>query len=245
MLSLVRLMILVTGEPPAVLKTRRGDYARWIRERTGDAWAGDWSSWDVRGSGSLPGPRDADGFVITGSSSSVTERAPWMLRLEDLVRGIASARRPLLGICFGHQIVAQALGGEVARNPRGREIGTMRLSRVADDALFSGLPRTFDVHGTHSDVVSRLPHGAESLATTPLDAVAAFRVGDRVRGVQFHPEFDADVMRGYVRVRASAIASDGGDPHALLGGVHDGARGRDILRSFARSVTASLSVAAT
>jgi GMP synthase (glutamine-hydrolysing) len=150
----------------------------------------------------------------------------------------------MLGICFGHQIVAQALGGEVARNPRGREIGTMRLSRVADDALFSGLPRTFDVHGTHSDVVARLPPGAEILATTPLDFIAAFRVGDRVRGVQFHPEFDADVIRGYLHLRAAAIASEGGDPQALLGCVHDGARGRDILRSFARSVSASLSVAA-
>jgi GMP synthase (glutamine-hydrolysing) len=245
MLSGVRLMILVTGEPPSWLKTRRGDYARWIRERTGDAWAGAWSSCDVRGPGCLPGPRDADGFLITGSSSSVMERAPWMLRIEALVRDIASARRPLLGICFGHQIVAQALGGEVARNPRGREIGTMRLSRVADDALFSGLPRTFDVHGTHSDVVARLPPGAETLATTPLDDVAAFRVGDRVRGVQFHPEFDADVMRGYLHLRASAIAGEGGDPQALLGRVHDGARGRDILRSFARSVSASLSVAGT
>jgi GMP synthase (glutamine-hydrolysing) len=233
-------MILVTGEPPAALKTRRGDYARWIRERTGDAWRGEWSSLDVRGWGTVPGPRDADGFVITGSSSSVTERAPWMLRLEDLVRGIASARRPLLGICFGHQIIAQALGGEVARNPRGREIGTMRLSRVADDAMFAGLPRTFDVHGTHSDVVARLPPGAEILATTPLDSVAAFRVGERIRSVQFHPEFDADVMRGYLHVRAAAIAGEGGNPPSLLARVHDGARGRDILRSFARSVSASL-----
>jgi GMP synthase (glutamine-hydrolysing) len=247
MLSRVRLMILVTGEPPAPVKARRGDYPRWIRERTGDAWSGDWSSWDVRSSRGvppLPGPRDADGFIITGSSSSVTERAPWMLRLEELVRGIAAARRPVLGICFGHQIVAQALGGEVTRNPLGREIGTMRLSRLADDAMFAGLPRTLDVHGTHSDVVARPPPGAEILATTPLDAIAAFRVGDRVRGVQFHPEFDADVTRAYLRVRADAIASEGGDPQALLALVHDGARGRDMLRSFA-SIVASLAATAS
>ena len=243
----MRLTILVTGEPPADVKARRGDYPRWIRERTGDAWRGDWSSRDVRGSRGLrplPGPRDADGFIITGSSSSVTERAPWMLRLEELVRGIVAARRPLLGVCFGHQIIAQALGGEVARNPRGREIGTMRLSRVADDAMFTGLPRTFDVHGTHSDVVTRPPPGAEVLATTPLDPVAAFRVGDRVRAVQFHPEFDADIMRGYLYVRAGAIADEGGDLPALLAGVHDGARGGDILRAFAGSAAASLAMTA-
>jgi GMP synthase (glutamine-hydrolysing) len=217
---------------------RRGDYPRWIRAQTGDGWAGTWAARDLRGDGCvLPGPRDADAFVITGSASSVTERAPWILRAEQLVRAIVGARRPLLGICFGHQIIARALGGEVVRNPRGREIGTMPLQRVADDPIFAGLPRAFDVHGTHADVVARLPPGAEVLATTPRDPVAAFRVGDRARGVQFHPEFDADVMRGYLRVRSGALRDEGGDPDALLAEVHDGARGRDILRNFARWAT--------
>ncbi len=162
-----------------------------------------------------------------------------MLRVEELVRCIVRARRPLLGICFGHQIIAQALGGEVTRNPRGREIGTMRLDRVADDMIFAGLSRSVDVHGTHSDIVTRLPPGAAILATTPLDSVAAFRFGDRVRGVQFHPEFDADVMRGYLRARAAVVRAEGGDPEALLARVHDGTRGRDVLRNFARATVAA------
>ena len=78
----------------------------------------------------------------------MTERAPWMLRAEALVRGIERARVPLLGICFGHQMIAQALGGEVRKNPRGREIGTVRVTRRLDDPLFAGLPRTFDVNAT-------------------------------------------------------------------------------------------------
>jgi GMP synthase (glutamine-hydrolysing) len=231
----MRMLILVAGQPPAEVVARRGDYPRWIRARVGDAWSGDWAARDLRGDFRvLPGPRDADAFVITGSASSVTERAPWMRRAEELVRAIVHARRPLLGICFGHQMIAQALGGDVALNARGREIGTMPVRRVADDPIFAGLPRAFDVHGTHSDVVARLPAGAEVLATTPLDPVAAFRIGDRVRGVQFHPEFDADVMRGFLRIRSTAVRSEGGDPDALLAAVHDGARGRDILRNFAR-----------
>jgi len=230
----LRILVLVAGNPVSGVAARRGHYDRFIRDATGDAWPGRWDAHDLRARGPLPGPRDADAFVITGSSSSVTERAPWMLRAEELVRGIASARVPLLGICFGHQMIAQALGGEVRKNPLGREIGTLRLDRVADDALFRGLPRAFDVNGTHVDAVARLPAGGEVLATTSLDPVAAFRVGDTVRAVQFHPEFDADVMRGYLEARADLVRGEGGDPDALLERVHGGTRGRDVLRNFAR-----------
>jgi GMP synthase (glutamine-hydrolysing) len=190
----VRVVILVAGQTVKEIAAHRGDFDRWIRDGAG-VYGARWASHDLRTDAPLPGPRDADAFVITGSSSSVTERAPWMLRAEELVRAIVAARAPLLGICFGHQMVAQALGGEVLRNPRGREIGTVRLSRLGDDPIFMGLPRTFDVNESHVDVVERLPPGAEVLATTSLDPNAAFRVGDRVRTVQFHPEFDTDVMR--------------------------------------------------
>ena len=239
----MRILILVTGQTIPAIAARRGDYPEWIRAKTGDAWPGQWGAVDVRTSSRLPGPRDADAFVLTGSSSSVTERAPWMMRTEALVRDIAAAGRPVLGICFGHQLIAQALGGEVKRNPLGREMGAMRVSRLADDRLFAGLPRTFDIHGTHVDAVVRLPPGGEVLATTPRDPIAAFRVGKHVRGVQFHPEFDADVMRGYLNARSELVRSEGGDPDALLAGVHVPTRGETILRNFAASVgTAEIDV---
>jgi GMP synthase (glutamine-hydrolysing) len=232
----MRMMILAAGSTVPAIAERRGDFDRWIREAIGDAWTGSWAVHDVRTDAPLPGPRDADAFVITGSSSSVTERAPWMLRAEALVRGIEQARVPLLGICFGHQMIAQALGGEVKKNPRGREIGTVRVERLLDDPLFAGLPRSFDVNATHVDAVVELPPHAEVLATTSLDPVAAFCVGDRVKAVQFHPEFDGDVMRGYLRARADRVREEGLDPDALLAAVHEGTRGRDILRGFARHV---------
>jgi GMP synthase (glutamine-hydrolysing) len=233
-LPIRRVCILVAGNTLPSIAERRGDFDRWIRERTGERWPGTWSLCDVRKPGPLPGPRAADAFVMTGSASSVTEAAPWMLRAQALLRAIARARVPLLGICFGHQMIAQALGGEVKKSPFGREIGTVRVRRTGDDPLFAGLPRTFDVHATHVDAVVKLPPGAELLATTPRDPHASFRIGDRVRAVQFHPEFDADVMRGYVRARAQLIRAEGGDAGVLLDGVHDGVRGRDILWNFAR-----------
>jgi GMP synthase (glutamine-hydrolysing) len=232
----VRILILVTGTTIPAIARRRGHFAQWIREATGDAWRGAWASHDVRTSAPLPGPRDADAFVITGSAASVTERLPWMQRTEALVRGIVSAGTPLFGICFGHQLIAQALGGEVRKNPSGREIGTVRVRRVADDPLLAGLPRAFDVHATHVDAVTRLPPGGRVLARTDLDPVAAFAIGSSTRAVQFHPELDADVMRGYLRARAPILAREGLDPEALLSRVHPGTRGSDLLRNFAERV---------
>ena len=232
----MRIVILVTGNAMPHVAAHRGDYDAWIRTTTGDAWTGSWVSHDVRADAPLPGPRDADAFVITGSSSSVTERAPWMLRAEGLVRDVAQAGVPLLGICFGHQMVAQALGGEVRRNPRGREIGSVRVERAADDPIFDGLPAAFDVNATHVDSVVKLPPRAELLASTALDPASAFRVGTSVRAVQFHPEFDAAATRAYLEARAHLIREEGKDPDALLAGVHEATRGHEVLRNFARMV---------
>jgi GMP synthase (glutamine-hydrolysing) len=229
--------ILVAGQPLPEIRRRRGDYERFIRTRAGARAPVRWVTHDVRGAKPLPGPRDADAFIMTGSSSSVTERAPWMLRAEELLRQIVLARTPVLGICFGHQMLAQALGGEVGKNPFGREIGTVRLERSGDSPLLAGLPRTFDVHQTHVDAVTRLPPGAEVLATTARDPVAAYRLGGRVHAVQFHPEMDADILRGYVTARAPIIRDEGDDPEALLAGIHDGTRGHDVLRNFVHLVT--------
>jgi GMP synthase (glutamine-hydrolysing) len=229
----MRLLVLVTGQTIPAIAERRGDFPRWIGERTGDAWPGQWAVHDVRTDDALPGPEDADAFVITGSSSSVTERAPWMLRIEARIRELVAANVPLLGICFGHQLLAQALGGEVARNPRGREIGTVSVRRVGDDPLFGDLPRSFDIHATHVDAVQRLPDGAVRLAETDLDPNAAFRVGSGAWGVQFHPEFDADVMRAYLVARSELIRGEGGDPDALLAGVREHENGAVVLRAFA------------
>jgi GMP synthase (glutamine-hydrolysing) len=229
----VKVAILVAGQTLPEVARRRGDFERFIRARTGASRAL-WVTHDVRGGAPLPGPRDADAFIMTGSSSSVTERAPWMLRAEGLLRQIVAARTPLLGICFGHQMMAQALGGEVQRNPFGREIGTVRVVRTGDSPLFAGLPRAFDVHETHVDAVTRLPPGGEVLATTARDPVAAFRVGPWAYGVQFHPEMDADILRGYVTARAQIIADEGGDPDAIFAAIHDGTRGHDVLANFVR-----------
>jgi GMP synthase (glutamine-hydrolysing) len=231
------ILILRAGQAPEEVARARGDFPVWIRDAVGDAWGGEWREHDVRAEVAFPPVDAAAAWVITGSASSVTERAPWMLRTEAYVRAGVAAGVPILGLCFGHQIVAQSLGGHVARNPRGRELGTVQLEAdpgAAADPLLSALPASFAVNASHVDSVARLPPGAKVLARTALEPVAAYSLGERTWGVQFHPEFDGDIVRGYVRVRAAQMEAEGLSPARALEGAKDTPHGRQVLALFAR-----------
>ena len=212
---------------------RRGEFASWIQAGVGDTWEHGWLEHDLRTDAPPPAPSSASAFIVTGSSSNVTEQAPWMLRAEPYLRDLAGSGTPVLGICFGHQILAHALGGKVTKNPRGREIGTVSVTKVAGDPLFSSLGDPFAVNATHVESVVALPPGARLLATTSLDPYAAYALGETVRCVQFHPEIDGDAMRGYIGARAHFMRAEGLDPESTLARAHD-ADGAAILRSFVR-----------
>jgi GMP synthase (glutamine-hydrolysing) len=232
----VRLIVLRAGDAVKEVAARRGEFFSWIRREGAAAWPGEWHEHDVRSDAAPPHPKDADAFIVTGSSSSVTERAPWMLRAESFLRDVADAGTPLFGICFGHQIIAQALGGAVAKNPRGREIGTLEVRVLHDDHLFHGLDVPFHANHTHVDSVVKLPPGARVLAETDLEPHAAYAIGDAIRCVQFHPEIDGDAMRGYIEARAHLIRAEGRDPAPILKKVTDTPAGAETLRNFVRVV---------
>jgi GMP synthase (glutamine-hydrolysing) len=231
------LVVLRAGDAIPSVAAQRGEFFRWIKDGVGDAWPKGWSEVDLRDpAATLPHPRAASGFVVTGSASSVTERAPWMLRAQTWLREATTLDVPILGICFGHQLLAEALGGRVMKNPRGREIGTVNVvlqDAAVADKVFAGAPRQMAANATHVDFVAQLPHGAELLASTALDPHAAFRVR-RAYGVQFHPELDGDLMRGYLTARRDAIVSEG-LPHAeMLERATDAPHALALMRSFAK-----------
>lgn len=228
------LVILRTGDVAPAVAAHRGEFADWIRHGLGDSWSHEIVVLDAR-QPLPPSLRPAAALIITGSPSSVTEQAPWMLALEEALRDAIAADIPILGICFGHQLLAKALGGAVDRNPRGREIGTIHVDRHHDDPLFDTMPTRFEVNSTHVDTVRQLPAGARILATSSLDEVAAFALG-RVRGVQFHPEMDGDAMRRLIDVRRPILASEGFDVDAMLAAVIDTPAGATILRNFIRAL---------
>jgi GMP synthase (glutamine-hydrolysing) len=227
------IVVLRCGDAVKEVAARRGEFAAWIQSGVGDAWRGEWSEHDLRTDAAPPSPSTASAFILTGSSSNVTEQAEWMLRAVPYLRELVASGTPVLGICFGHQILAHALGGHVTKNPRGREIGTVQATQIKSDLLWSGLGETFHVNATHVESAVSLPPGALLLGKTALEPHAAFAVGERVRCVQFHPEIDGDAMRGYIGARAHLMRAEGLDPEAATAAVHD-ADGAAILKSFVR-----------
>ncbi len=229
------LLVLFTGSTVARVREVHGDFDAHFQRGVGDAWRGPWTSFDARDEGApLPDPGGLAGVIVSGSASSVTERAPWMLRLEAWLRDGVARETPLLGVCFGHQLLAQALGGEVRPNPAGRRLGSLSIRRVDDDPLFEGVPRELTVSVSHRDHVGVAPPGVRKLATADHDDLHAFAVGPKARAVQFHPEFHAEIVRGYLAERSELLRSEGLDPDALLRGVVEPVFGPVILRNFIR-----------
>ncbi|MBO6554289.1 MAG: glutamine amidotransferase [Roseitalea sp.] len=137
------------------------------------------------------------GAFVTGSEAMVSHRSVWVERTADWLRTALGKGLPLFGVCFGHQLLAYALGAQVEPNPAGLEIGTIDVSFVGheDDALFGTLPDKAKFHAIHHETVAALPDGVRPLASSALDNCQAIRLGPYAWGVQFHPEYTAEMMR--------------------------------------------------
>lgn len=231
-----KVVILITGDPVDDVRETDGDYGAIIQRALGDAWQGPCQAVDARNE-ALPRLDAEDAVVISGSSANVHERAPWMKRSEAWLREVVSVGTPVLGLCFGHQLLAQALQGEVAPNPRGREIGTVTVERLVDDPLLAGLDRSFTVNACHVDTVARLPKGAAVLARSPIDDHQALRFGPRCYGVQFHPEFDGGLIRKFIDARSAAMIDEGLDPAAALRAAEDTPLAQRVLHNFIRLIS--------
>jgi GMP synthase (glutamine-hydrolysing) len=142
----------------------------------------------------------------------------------------------VLGICFGHQLLGQALGGRVDRNPFGREMGSVPVELVESEPLLGSDAGPFLANTTHVDSVVELPPGARVLARTEREPHAALRFAARVYGVQFHPEIDGEVMRHYLEARRDKLDAEGFDADALIAAARDTPAGAAVLARFASSL---------
>jgi GMP synthase (glutamine-hydrolysing) len=219
-MSTQRVLIVRTGSAPDAVRAVHGDFDAWFAALLAPARVE-----LVEGAGaSLPDPAAFDGILVTGSLASVTAREPWM---ETLGRWLvlAAERTPVLGVCFGHQLLAAALGGHVERHPAGPEAGTTEIVLTPEgraDPLFEGLPARLRVQQSHEDHVPAAPPGAVVLAANAHAPVQAFARGPRIRAVQFHPELDAPRARAFVEAdRAWLERARPGAADAALASVRD------------------------
>ncbi|PXX90387.1 glutamine amidotransferase [Marinobacter vulgaris] len=232
-----RVVVLKTGTTYPALRDAFGDFDHWFVARLAPELNVDVVDVTVD---DLPGrPEDWDGIVITGSPAMVSDREAWSEQTASWLADAIGAEVPVLGVCYGHQLLAHALGGEVGYHPRGRETGTHPvelLDAALDDPLFKGLPRQFPAQLTHRQSVLRLPDSAVLLGHNEFEPHQAFRLGPCAWGVQFHPEFSTDVMRAYLEVQAPDLVKEGLDADALLASVSSAPEASSLLDRFSRIV---------
>jgi GMP synthase (glutamine-hydrolysing) len=139
-----------------------------------------------------------EGVILSGSPSDAWVDDPVNRSLAGLILACRDRQLPFLGVCFGHQLLAHVLGGNVARNPKGVELGVVPLELTdagRQSPLFAGFPAKFEALESHQDAVLSLPPGAELLAQGEHTHIQAFRCDPCLMGVQFHPEMDPDIVR--------------------------------------------------
>ena len=175
------------------------------------------------------------GIVITGSPAYVTDEEIWNFTGAEYIKRAHKGGIPILGVCYGHQLLAWAFGGKVDFNAEGRKIGTIpiKLTESAkDDLLFGDLPDGFDVNVSHQQSVVRLPPDAVTLAVDGSDILQAFRLGEKTWGIQFHPEFSKEIIREYIQARATEIREEGLDPDKLFDQASDTPNSTILLQKF-------------
>lgn len=192
--------ILETGAPPADLKTRFGSYGDMFRQLLGPAYR--YSYYDVR-AGRLPEAADRhDAYLITGSASGVYDGDPWIDSLKTFIQAL-SGRTPLVGICFGHQIMAEAYGGRVTKSPKGWGAGLHSYDIKRRAAWMNSDPETrLSIPVSHQDQIIELPQDANVLAASEFTPYAVLEYPQR-RSISFqgHPEFSPEYATALIDLR--------------------------------------------
>lgn len=219
------------GEAPPPVAEVHGTYATWFER----AWGGPMTVVDGREPGAKVDVRGAAGIVITGSPLSLVdgERAHFADAAAAMVHAAHDAGTPVLGVCFGHQLLGWAFGGRVVVNARGWEIGTHEVhvtDHGAADPLFAGVARKLRVNLTHRDEVVDLPPTVKVLAHNEWTGVQALAIGAHMRGIQFHPEITGAIVRSYAEARRHLLV--GQDVEGLLARAADAPDALAVMRAF-------------
>ncbi|TQI82367.1 GMP synthase (glutamine-hydrolysing) [Serratia fonticola] len=194
------LLLMQTGDAPALIQQEQANFEQMFLQQGNIAADRVHIVHLPAGQTPLP-PESYCGVVITGSPAMVTERLPWSEQAAEWLRQAMEIRLPIFGVCYGHQLLAYALGGEVGYHPQGMEVGTLEielLPAACNDRRLAILPPRFKANLIHSQSVLTPPPGAEVLARSQHDAHQILRYGDNALTTQFHPEFNGAAMLHYL-----------------------------------------------
>lgn len=190
--------ILQAGHAPAEMIAETGNYAQMFTQfLSGRDYS--FAAYSVVDMEFPKSAHSADCWVITGSRHGVYENLPFIEPLKALVRDIYNLKIPLVGVCFGHQVIAQALGGQVEKYSGGWSVG-------ATDYEFEG--QTVSLNAWHQDQVVALPADARVLGSSPFCKYAFLGYGENVFTVQAHPEFDSRFINGLIDTRGRGLVPD-------------------------------------
>lgn len=236
----LRIGVIETGQLPDELAVVHEDYVRlmqcWLGPSLPEAAFVGYRV--VRGE-PMGAPEDCDGYVITGSRHGAYEPLPWIPVLEGFIRDCAAVAVPVFGVCFGHQVMAQAFGATVRRSDRGWGCGRQEYRLEGEDDV---LP----VHVWHQDQVESVPDGAEVVGGNEFCPIGALRYpAANGFSVQFHPEFEDVFVRDLLRVRGRALPPE--VVEAARRSLRDDAANRrvgDLAARFFRAAVVSRSIGA-
>ena len=219
--------IVQTGDVPAPLRSEFGPYAKMF-ERMFDSTGFDFNYEivTVDDHSLLPDPSRLEAIVITGSPAGVYEDHAWLPPLRDFIRGAYAAKTPMLGICFGHQIMADALGGDVQKSPKGWGLGRHTYRVLGRPDFMDNAPETVSVACSHQDQVLVPPADAEVILASDFTPNAGlFYKSGKALSFQPHPEFLDDYALALVNLRR------GNAPDAVVdGGISSFAQSSDSAR---------------
>lgn len=219
----MKLTIIETGQAPLIIRDRFASYPDMFEKMFAMVDAGlTFETVSVVKGEPLPDPAALEGLLYTGSPAGVYDSEPWIAPLIDFIPRAAEVKTPQIGICFGHQIMAEALGGKVMKSPKGWGIGRHSYEIASTPGWQGNAPRAMSVAVSHQDQVVEKPPGAEIVARSDFTEFAGLTYsGFPALSFQCHPEFEPSFSAALYSARRGVTLSEA-DADAAIASLGDG-----------------------